>query len=51
MNEKSKLTVEIVLEMRRRKSIGVSYVSLSREFGVTRANARRAVLGINWGHI
>lgn len=48
---RSKLTDEIVIEMRRLSAIEISYTELGRKFGVTNANARKAVLGIMWSHV
>lgn len=45
---RSKLTAEIVLEMRRRHAAGESYAALAREFGVFDSVARKAILGITW---
>ena len=50
-NPKSKLTEEVVVEMRRRSSEGVSYSQPAREAGVTPATAYKAVVGISWKHI
>jgi hypothetical protein len=47
----AKLTDGIVAECRRRRAAGETYVSLAREFGVTKAVMREAVLGITWKHV
>lgn len=48
----SKLTEAIVAECRRRRNAtGESYCSMAREFGVTKAVMREAVLGITWRHV
>lgn len=44
----SKLTEAIVIEMRRRHSLGEDCARLGREFNVTKSTARFAVLGHTW---
>ena len=51
-NHKAKLTAPDVLEMRRlRETQGATYASLGRQFGVTSAAARFAVVGHTWRNI
>jgi hypothetical protein len=52
-NSKSKLTEEIVREMRRRYFVvgGYTYTRLSKQFGVTIRAAKMAVQGESWAHI
>ena len=45
----TKLSEEAVAQMRTMHANGASYVKLGRQFGVTRAAARQACLGITWG--
>lgn len=47
----AKLNARRVIEMRCRHSRGETFADLSREFGITDANARRAILGITWRHV
>lgn len=48
----SKLTIKIVKECRkRRKDTGCSFGKMAKEYGVTKATMRRAVVGITWSHI
>ncbi len=48
---KSKLSSEIVIEMRQRFANGESAQKLGREFGVAKSSALRAISGKNWTHI
>lgn len=49
---KSKLTDEIVNELRRRRLVnGDTYTLMARELGMDKSVIRRAVLGINWNHV
>jgi hypothetical protein len=47
----SKLTEQIVLQMRHRHSLGRTYAELGREFGVSNVAARLAVIGRTWTHV
>ena len=48
----AKLTEQAVMQMRRLHAEGgASFVELGRRFGVTKATARRAVVGITWAHL
>jgi NUMOD4 motif len=47
----AKLTAEIVIECRGRRTAGETYYALAQEFGVTRAAMREAVLGVTWKHV
>ena len=51
-NGRAKITKRQVLEMRNKHASGnESYSSLGREYGITPANARKAILGISWSHV
>ncbi len=47
----AKLTSDQVIEMRRRRAAGETYVSLGRSFGVSAVAARKAVIGRSWRHV
>ncbi len=47
----SKLTESEVMEMRRLHLSGLGYRKLAVKYGVSRANVRRACLGITWRHL
>lgn len=48
----SKLNASLVREMRRlRRQTGISYAKLAKKYDVSKPTARRAVLGITWGHV
>lgn len=51
LNPKSKLTPELVREVRRRSESGEGYRALGREFGLSHTSIRDVVLGMSWGHI
>jgi hypothetical protein len=44
----SKLTEDVVLEMRRLSAQGMSFCELSRKFGISRPTATKAVKGFTW---
>jgi hypothetical protein len=46
-----KLTERKVIEMRRMHAEGLSYSEIGRRFGVTNANARKAIIGVTWAHV
>ena len=48
LNPNAKLTNESVAEMRRRFSLGESYRSLAKEFGIHHAVAFRAITRVTW---
>lgn len=48
---KAKLTEAAVIEARSRRSAGESYVSMAREYGVSRVALRNAVIGKTWKHV
>jgi group I intron endonuclease len=50
-NVKAKLSEASVLDMRARHAAGESFAALGRAFGIARANARKACLGITWAHL
>lgn len=47
----SKLTDEDVRELRELRRRGWSYADLARHHGVAHATARKAALGLTWGHV
>lgn len=47
----AKLTKDDVLEMRRRREAGETFVVIGAEFGVSAVHARRVVTGEKWGHV
>lgn len=47
----ARLTEPIVREMRQRATAGEKYRALAQEFGVSKATARTAILGLTWGHV
>lgn len=50
-NPQAKLNEEIVLEMRRQYSEGVSQAEIGRAFGVSQTVAGRAINGKTWRHV
>ena len=46
-----KLTDQIVIEMRRLRSLGETYKNIGKLFGVTKCAASMACRGIRWSHI
>lgn len=47
----SELTDEKVLEMRQKRSDGVSINDLAKEYGVAKGTASNAISGISWSHL
>lgn len=47
----AKLTEQDVREMRRKRAQGMTYLSIANQYGVGRATARNAILGVTWKHI
>src|SRR6267142_7229597 len=47
----SRLTDELVRELRARRAAGASWHQLASEFGVTHASARSAAIGASWKHV
>jgi len=50
-HHKSKLTVEDVLEIRRRHADGETFASLAKDFGIKPCSTRDVVLRKSWSHI
>lgn len=50
-HHKSKLTVEGVREIRRRRQLGVTYARLARDFGVTPRTIELVCWRVTWRHV
>jgi hypothetical protein len=50
-NAKTKLTAEKVLEIREKRSQGVSFEKLAKEYGVCKKTIQDAVSGKNWAYL
>lgn len=50
-NGRAKLTADDVVEMRRLRSRGRSFNQIGRAYGIAKQVARRAVIGLSWGHV
>lgn len=45
---RAKITGEMVREIRRRRAAGEPYLSIARDFGITRGHARNVAVGLSW---
>lgn len=50
-NKRSKLTVEVVCDMRRRRSCGEPIAAIAERYNVNYYTAEYAIIGKSWGHV